>query len=33
MLRAIVNVHILDDGAAKTILGEHTLHNLDKQGL
>ena len=33
MLGTIVNVHILDNGTAKAVFGEHSFYNLDEQGV
>jgi hypothetical protein len=33
MLRTIVNVHVVDEFATKTVLGKHTFHNAEEQGV
>ena len=33
MVGTVVDVHIVDDGASKTVFGEHTFHNLDEEGV
>ena len=33
MLGAIVDVHVADDGTAKTVLGKHAFHYLGEQGI
>ena len=33
MLGAIVNMHVANELATEAVLGKHTLHNFDKQGV
>ena len=33
VLRSEIYMHVLDDAATKTVLGKHTLHYLDEQGV
>ncbi len=33
MLRTVVNIHIVDELAAKTVLGEHAFHHMEEQGV
>lgn len=33
MLRTVVHVHVLDEATAKTVLGEHAFHHMNKQGV
>lgn len=33
MCRTIVYVHVIDDLTAQTVLGKHTLYNLDEKGI
>lgn len=33
MLGAVVDVHVLDDGTAETVLGKHAFHHFDEEGV
>ena len=33
MVGTVVYVHVLDDAASETVLGEHALHHMDEQGV